>query len=46
MKVRLDLELEFDDGIGKEELLNSMNDIYETIGNNVMDYNVIREEEV
>ena len=46
MKVRLDLELEFDDGISSRELLESIGEIYQTVGENVIDYNVIREEEV
>ena len=46
MKVRLDLELEFDDGVSSRELLESMGEIYQAIGNNVIDYDVIREEEV
>ena len=46
MEVRLDLMLEFDDGISRKELLESMGEIYQAIGNNVIDYDVLKEEEV
>ena len=46
MKVRVDIVLEFDDSTSKKDYQDAMSEIYEAIGNNVLDYYVIREEEV